>query len=77
MSGDTPQLGPSKGRRRRKMQEAFIDQDAEAAKPVKMFNIRMDAELHKWLKDYAHREELSMKEVVEGLIRDFRDTQES
>ena len=77
MSNGAPQLGPSKRRKPRPMQEAYIDQDAAAAKPTKMFNIRMDVDLHKWLKDFAHNEDRSMKDVVESALRDYRDTHES
>lgn len=78
MSKHSPQLGPSKGRKRRPMQEAFVDQDAAATeRPVQMFNIRMDKALHKRLKDFAYNQDRPMKDVVEEALRDYLDTRES
>lgn len=72
------QLGPSQSRRRRPMAEAFVDQDAAAAeRPVQMFNIRMDKDLHTRLKGFAFREDRPMKDVVEEALRDYLDTHES
>lgn len=55
----------------RPMQEAFVDQDTDAPEPVTMFNIRMNADLHRRLKVSAFKQERTMKDILEELLRDY------
>ena len=71
MSTDRNQLGPSK--RRRPMQEAFLNQDADKKEQTTMFNIRMNSELHRRFKTSAFKQDRSMKSIIEELLHDYLD----
>lgn len=71
MSIDKSQLGPSK--RRRPMQEAFLDQNVDKKEQTTMFNIRMNSDLHRRFKTSAFNQDRSMKSIIEELLRDYLD----
>lgn len=72
MSIDKDQLGPSK--RRRSIHRAFLDQDAAQEKEqTTMFNIRMNSDLHRRLKESAFKQDRPMKSIIEELLYDYLD----
>lgn len=76
MTNPNPKYGPPKrSASRRSMAEAFVS-DPEAAAPTKPFNIRIDKELHRRFKLHATEQDVSMREIIEDLMRDYLDKQE-
>lgn len=66
---------PKRSASRRSMAEAFVP-DQEPAAPTKPFNIRIDKELHLRFKLHATKNDVSMREIIEDLMRDYLDKQE-
>lgn len=73
-----PKYGPPKRpAAQRSMSEAFVSgQGRTAPAPTKPFNIRIDSELHRRLKMHATEHEVSMREIIEDLMRSYLDKQD-
>ena len=66
---------PKRPASRRSMSEAFVS-DRDATAETKPFNLRIDKDLHRRFKMHATAQEVSMREIIEDLIRDYLEKQE-
>lgn len=76
MSDKESKLGRPKAShaKRRKMQEAYIDQEAaQGPREFKAFNMKMDPDLHSRLRTSAFKQDRTMTEITQELIRDYLD----
>lgn len=67
---------PRRSANRRSMSEAFVSDRSTATPETKPFNIRIDKELHRRFKLHATEQDVSMREIIEDLMRDYLDKEE-